>query len=68
MKNVNGRTNNDTLVSYFLLLRRYQIMLSCWQFKNSYRPTFSILLEQLEQHYSDTPESDTSDPYLQLIS
>ena len=43
-------------------------MLKCWQLKNSDRPTFSTLLEQLEQHYSDTPESDMSDPYLQLIN
>ena len=28
-------------------------MLSCWQLKNSDRPTFSTLAEQIEQHYSD---------------
>ena len=43
-------------------------MLKCWQLKNSDRPTFSTLSEQLEQHYSDTPESDMTDPYLQLIN
>ena len=48
-------------ILYFVI--RYQIMLSCWQLKNNDRPTFSILVEQLEQHYSDT-----FDPYLQLIS
>ena len=37
-------------------------MLSCWQLKNSDRPTFSMLTEQLEQHYSDVLESDTSNP------
>ena len=45
-----------------LILCRYQIMLSCWQLKNSDRPTFSTLAEQLEQHHSDVLESDTSDP------
>ncbi len=34
-------------------------MLSCWQLKNSDRPTFSILAEQLEQLYSDVPESNS---------
>ena len=37
-------------------------MLSCWQLKNSDRPKFSKLAEQLEQHYSDVQESDPSDP------
>ena len=43
-------------------------MLKCWELKNSDRPTFSALLGQLEQHYSDIIESDTTDPYLQLIN
>ena len=37
-------------------------MLSCWKLNNSDRPKFSTLAEQLEQHYSDVIESDTSDP------
>ena len=37
-------------------------MLSCWQLKNTDRPTFSTLAEQLEQHYSDVLESDPSNP------
>ena len=42
-------------------------MLKCWELKNSDRPMFSALLDQLEQLYSDILESDTSNPYLQLI-
>jgi len=34
-------------------------MLSCWQLKNSDRPVFSILAEQL---YSNVMESNPSDP------
>ena len=37
-------------------------MSSCWQLKNSDRPVFSTLAEQLEQHYSDVMESNPSDP------
>jgi len=37
-------------------------MLSCWKSKNSDRPAFSTLAEQIEQHYSDVLESDTSNP------
>ena len=48
-------------------LTRYQIMLKCWQLKNSDRPTFSTLAEQLKQHYYDTMESNTFNPYLQLV-
>ena len=48
-------------------LTRYQIMLKCWQLKNSDRPTFSTLAEQLKQHYSDAMESNTFNPYLQLV-
>ena len=48
-------------------------MLSCWQLKNSDRPRFSTLSEQLEQHYSNTiestVESDISNPPLpQLVA
>ena len=43
------------------ITHRYQMMLSCWKMKNSDRPTFSILVEQIDQHYSDVQESDTSD-------
>ena len=43
-------------------------MLKCWQLKNSDRPTFSTLAEQLKQHYSDVMESNTVNPYLQLVS
>ena len=39
-------------------------MLSCWELKNSDRPKFSTLAEQLEQHYSDAPESLSSLPRL----
>ena len=37
-------------------------MLSCWKMKNSDRPTFSILVKQIDQHYSDVQESNTSNP------
>ena len=39
--------------------------------KNSDRPTFSFLAEQLEQHYSDVKETDTSNsssPYHNLFT
>ena len=43
-------------------------MLKCWQLKNSDRPTFSALAEQLRQIYSDAMESNTLNPYLQLVN
>ena len=30
--------------------------------KNSDRPTFSTLVKQIDQHYSDVQESNTSNP------
>ena len=39
-------------------------MLSCWQFKNGDRPTFSTLAKHLDQHYSDALESNPSDLFL----
>ena len=33
-------------------------MLQCWQLKNTDRPTFSTLAEQLKRHHSDVLESD----------
>ena len=47
------------------------MMLSCWKMKNSDRPTFSILVEQIDLHYSNVQESDTSDsssPYHNLFT
>ena len=35
-------------------------MLKCWQLKNSDRPTFSTLAEQLEHHYTDVIETDAA--------
>ena len=37
-------------------------MLSCWQLRNNDRPTFSMLAEQIEQHYSDMLDYDASNP------
>ena len=46
-------------------------MLSCWKMKNSDRPKFSTLVKQIDQHYSDVQEYDTSDsssPYHNLFT
>ena len=37
-------------------------MLGCWELKNSDRPTFATLAEQIENHYSNVLESDPSNP------
>ena len=47
------------------------MMLGCWKMKNSDRPTFSTLVKQINQHYSDVQESNTSDsssPYHNLFT
>ena len=39
-----------TFISFMYIHCRYEIMKSCWKFVPEDRPTFSLLVEQLNQH------------------
>ena len=53
-------------IMHFISPIRYQIMVQCWQLKNTDRPTFAVLAKQLKQHHSDVVKLDmsiSSSPY-----